>query len=77
MSTRDLSARLEEAARLLPGEPADQREEFCRIESVALAMLEAEHQRYSPGELHELIYAYLRLCRIELGLIAFPDSHES
>ena len=54
-SLRAVSARLEEAAQLLPGEPADPQETYDRYESVAIAILDSEHTDFMPGVLEEYL----------------------
>lgn len=76
-SLRAVGARLEEAARLLPREPADNNEEFERYESLAVAILDSEHMDFVPGELAEYLQTLLYKRRLELGLIPFPDPQET
>ncbi len=79
MTIRDLAevgARLEEAARLLPGEPADNQEAFDRYESLAIAILDSEHTDFVPGQLQEYLQTLLYKRQLELDLIRFPDPRE-
>ncbi len=66
-------ARLEEAVAALPGEPANAAEAFCRIEQVAIQVLDSEFEDYPLGMLQELLMSYLYIRQIELGLINGPD----
>lgn len=77
MTHRDLaavSARLEEAAQLLPGTPADNAETFDRYESVAIAILDSEHSDFTPGLLEEYLQTLMYKRQLELNLI--PDPRE-
>ncbi len=73
---QEVRARLEEAVRLMPGTPADTQEEFDRFESVAIAILDSEHEDFTPGQLQEYLQTLLYLRQLELGLIPFPDPQE-
>ncbi len=80
MSIRNLAevgARLEEAVRLLPGEPADPQETFDRYESVAIAILDSEHTDFTPGQLEDYLKTLLHKRQLELNLIPFPDPREA
>lgn len=77
MTHRDLAAvgaRLEEAARLLPGEPADNADVYERYESVAIAILDSEHTDFDPGLLEEYLQTLLHKRQLELDLI--PETHK-
>jgi hypothetical protein len=79
MTHRDLAAvgaRLEEAAQLLPGEPADNADTFDRYESVAIAILDSEHTDFTPGLLEEYLQTLMYKRQLELDLIPFPDPLE-
>jgi hypothetical protein len=79
MTIRSLAAvgaRLEEAAALLPGEPADTAETFQRYESVAIAILDSEHTDFKPGALQEYLQTLLYKRQLELDLIPFPNPGE-
>jgi hypothetical protein len=79
MTHRDLAAvgaRLQEAAQLLSGEPADNAELFDRYESVAIAILDSEHTDFTPGLLEEYLQTLMYKRQLELGLIPFPDPNE-
>ena len=71
-SLRAVGARLEEAAQLLPGDPADNAEAYDRYESVAIAILDSEHTDFIPGQLEEYLETCLYKRQLELGLISFP-----
>lgn len=76
MPHRDLAAvgaRLEEAAQLLPGTPADNAETFDRYESVAIAILDSEHSDFTPGLLEKYLQTLMYKRQLELGLIPFLD----
>ena len=75
-SMRAVSARLEEAAQLLPGEPADPQETFDRYESVAITILDSEHTDFIPGQLEEYLQTLMYKRQLELDLIPFPDPRE-
>ncbi len=75
-SLAEVGARLEEAVRLLPGEPADPQEAFDRYESVAIAILDSEHTDFIPGQLEEYLQTLLYKRQLELNLIPFPDPRE-
>ena len=75
-SLAEVSARLEEAVRLLPGEPADPAETFDRYESVAIAILDSEHTDFTPGLLEEYLQTLLYKRQLELDLVPFPDPRE-
>ena len=76
-SLRAVSARLEEAVSLLPGEPACSAETFDRYESVAIAILDSEHTGFMPGQLEEYLQTLMYKRQLELNLIPFPDpDHE-
>ena len=75
-SLRAVSARLEEAVLLLPGEPADPAETFDRYESVATAILDSEHTDFIPGQLEEYLQTLMYKRQLELNLIPFPDPRE-
>jgi hypothetical protein len=80
MTHRDLAAvgaRLEEAAQLLPGEPADNAENYDRFESIAIAILDSEYADFPAGVLKEYLHTRLYLKQLELGLIPFPDPKEA
>lgn len=76
-SLAEVGARLEEAAQLLPGIPADAAEIFDRYESVAIAILDSEHADFVPGQLEEYLHTLLYKRQLELDLIPFPDPHEA
>jgi hypothetical protein len=79
MTIRSLAAvgaRLEEAAQLLPGEPADNADTFDRYESVAIAILDSEHTDFIPGQLQEYLQTLMYKRQLELNLIPFPDPRE-
>jgi len=75
-SLAEVSARLEEAVSLLPGEPADPAETFDRYESVAIAILDSEHTDFTPGLLEEYLQTLMYKRQLELDLIPFPDPRE-
>ena len=72
----EVGARLEEAYRRLPGDPADDEEAYERLESLAIAILDSEHEDFIPGELEEYLDTRLYLFRLEHDLIPFPDPRE-
>ena len=76
-SLAEVGARLEEAARLLPGEPADSQDELDRYESVAVAILDSEYESFIPGQLQEYLMTLLYKRQLELDLIPFPDPDEA
>jgi len=75
-SLAEVGARLEEAASLLPGIPADPAETFDRYESVAIAILDSEHTDFIPGQLEEYLHTLMYKRQLELNLIPFPDPGE-
>ena len=80
MTHRNLAAvgaRLEKAAELLPGEPADNAGAFDRYESVAIAILDSEHTDFPDGVLQEYLQTLMYKRQLELGLIPFPDPQEA
>ena len=72
----EVGARLQEAYRNLPGEPADAEDDYQRFESICIAILDSEHTDFIPGELQEYLETVLYAKRLELGLIPFPDPQE-
>ena len=50
--------------------------QFDAIESVAIAILDSEHDQYIPDALQEYLMTYLYLKQMELGLLPFPDPGE-
>ena len=72
----EVGARLEEAYKLLPGEPADAEEAFERYESIAIAILDSEHTDFIPGQLEEYLQTLMYKRQLELDLIPFPDPGE-
>lgn len=79
MTHRDLaavSARLEEAVRMLPEQPATPQETFDQYESVATAILDSEHTDFKPGLLEEYLQTLMHKRQLELNLIPFPDPRE-
>jgi hypothetical protein len=68
----EVDARLEKAALLLPGEPACPAETFERYESVAIAILDSEHDDFIPGQLEEYLNILMYKKQLELDLIKFP-----
>ena len=76
-SLAEVGARLEEAVRLLPGEPADPQDDFDRYESVAIAILDSEHADFIPGQLEEYLQTLMYKRQLELNLIPFPDPREA
>ena len=75
-SLAEVGARLEEAAGLLPGKPANPAESFDRYESVAIAILDSEHTDFTPGLLEEYLQTLMYKRQLELDLIPFPDPRE-
>ena len=75
-SLAEVSARLEKASGLLPGEPPDPTETFDRYESVAIAILDSEHTDFIPGQLEEYLQTLMYKRQLELDLIPFPDPGE-
>ena len=75
-SLAEVGARLEEAAELLPGEPADPQETFDRYESVAIAILDSEHTDFTPGQLEDYLKTLLHKRQLELNLTAFLNPRE-
>ncbi len=58
-------------------DPATPRQDqFDAIESVAIAILDSEHDQYIPGALQEYLMTYLYLKQMELDLLPFPDPGE-
>ncbi len=53
-----------------------QQDQFDAIESVAIAILDSEHDQYIPGALQEYLQTYLYLKQMELDLLPFPDPRE-
>ncbi len=53
-----------------------QQDQFDAIESVAIAILDSEHEQYIPGALQEYLMTYLYLKQMELDLLPFPDPQE-
>jgi hypothetical protein len=76
-SLAEVGARLDKAAALLPGEPADPADTFDRYESVAISILDSENADFKSGQLQEFLSTFLYLKRQELGLVAFPDPREA
>ena len=58
-SLAEVVVRLEEAAGLLPGDPADSAEMYDRYEQVAIAILDSEGTDFIPGELQEYLHTLL------------------
>ena len=75
-SLRAVSARLEEAVLLLPGDSVCPAETFDRYESVAIAILDSEHTDFIPGQLEEYLQTLMYKRQLELDLIPFPDPQE-
>ena len=77
-SLAEIGTRLEEAYRLLPGEPADAEEAFERYESIAIAILDtsAYEADFHSGELQEYLASKLYEFRLVHRLVPFPDPQE-
>ena len=80
MTTGDIGSvrpRLETAVAGLPGVPVDATEVYERYEQISIAMLDSEHEDFTPGLLEEYLETLLYERRLVLGLVPFPDpDHE-
>lgn len=75
-SLAEVGARLEEAYKLLPGDPSDAEDAYSRFESICIAVLDSEHEDFIPGELQEYLENKLYEFRLVHHLVPFPDSRE-
>ena len=76
MTTGDIGCvrpRLESAVAALPGVPVDATEAYERYEQIAIAMLDSEHEDFTPGLLEEYLETLVYERRLVLGLVPFPD----
>lgn len=68
--------RLEKIVENLP-EPTDAADRYEQILMVSQQILDSEAYDYEPeGALSELLFSYLYVRQIELGLLPFPDPAE-
>ena len=72
----EVAARVKAASKLLPGEAVNAEDEYTRLESVCIAVLDSEHTDFIPGELQEYLETILYARRLELGLVEFPEPQE-
>jgi hypothetical protein len=70
----EVRARLDKSAQRLTSKPPDTQEEFDQYESLAIAILDSEHEDFAPGILEEYLMTLLYLKQLELGLL--PDTGE-
>lgn len=68
----EVGARLEEAVKNLPGEPADNREAYYRWEEMATQILDSNTE-LDPIEIFEYMESILHTRRMELGLYRDSD----
>ena len=76
MTTGDIGSvrpRLESAVAALPGFSADATEAYEHYEQIAIAMLDSEHEDFTPGLLEEYLETLLYERRLVLGLVPLPD----